>query len=54
MSTRSSNTADEPQTLTFYHGTRAELLPGDLIQPSSCSDADEQNGLPAFAVKKVF
>jgi hypothetical protein len=36
------NTGDL-QTKRFYHGTRAELTPGDLIGPSNSQDVGEGN-----------
>jgi len=32
-----------PQTQQFYHGTRTELKPGDLIQPSYSPGGDKQD-----------
>ena len=33
----------------FYHGTRAELRPGDLIEPGDPPDVGERdNGQPMF------
>lgn len=39
---------DDPQRRPWYHGTRAELRSGDLIQPGSPPDADESDGVAAF------
>lgn len=36
---------DDPQTKRFYHGTRAELKPGDLIKPGNPPGADERDSL---------
>jgi rifampin ADP-ribosylating transferase len=30
--------ADDPRSLRFYHGTRADLKPGDLIEPGRTSN----------------
>jgi hypothetical protein len=32
----------------FYHGTRADLKPGDLIQPSHPPDGDELDGITPY------
>ena len=39
---------NELQTVAFYHGARAELIPGDLIEPGAPADADEQDAKPAY------
>ncbi|MGG6241238.1 NAD(+)--rifampin ADP-ribosyltransferase [Nodosilinea sp. AN01ver1] len=39
------NTTDKP----FYHGTRAELTPGDLIQPSHPTNVGEQDTMTPYA-----
>jgi hypothetical protein len=33
--------ADDLETTRFYHGTRVELKPGDLIEPSQPPDFGE-------------
>jgi Rifampin ADP-ribosyl transferase len=38
MQNGSLGTADDLRTNQFYHGTRAELKPGDLIEPSNPPD----------------
>jgi hypothetical protein len=38
---------DDLRTKRFYHGTRAELKPGDLIEPSNPLDAGERDGIAA-------
>lgn len=35
--------ADDLRTKRFYHGTRADLKPGDLIEPANPLDADERD-----------
>ena len=35
---------DDLRSQRFYHGTRAELNPGDLIEPAHPSDAGEREG----------
>src|SRR5689334_21990293 len=42
------STTDEPQTRRFYHGTRAELKPGDLIKPGNPPDFNEQDRGTAY------
>jgi rifampin ADP-ribosylating transferase len=39
---------DNFQTKRFYHGTRAELKPGELIQPSHPSDIGEQDKMTPY------
>jgi len=41
-------TTDELRTKRFYHGTRAELKPGDLIEPSNPTDGGEQDRLKIY------
>lgn len=41
-------TTDEVSTKRFYHGTRAELRPGDLIEPSDPSDAGERATMTSY------
>ena len=36
-------TTGDLRTKRFYHGTRAELKPGDLIEPSNPLDVNEQD-----------
>lgn len=35
--------SDDPRTKRFYHGTRAELKPGDLIEPGNPPDVGERD-----------
>lgn len=42
-----ANTPDAPHN-RFYHGTRGDLKPGDLIEPDNASAAGEQDGRPPF------
>src|ERR1700755_3116686 len=37
-----------PRTKRFYHGTRAELSPGDLIEPGSSRGVGEGGGMTAY------
>lgn len=37
---------DEIRSARFYHGTRAELKPGDLIQPRNLSEVGAQSAMP--------
>jgi len=39
---------DDLQTKRFYHGTRAELKPGDLIEPSNLLDVGKRDGIAAY------
>lgn len=34
---------DDPRSQRFYHGTRADLKPGDLIEPSNLPDVGERD-----------
>lgn len=47
MSNDDSSAADELRTKPFYHGTRAELKPGDLIRPADSPDVHAQDGTGA-------
>ena len=40
--------ADDRQTKRFYHGTRAELKPGELIEPSNPQDVGEQERMATY------
>lgn len=42
------STTDNLQTKRLYHGTRAELKPGDLILPSNPPDVGEQDGITPY------
>jgi hypothetical protein len=33
----------------FYHGTRADLKPGDLIEPGNLSDVGERDRMTIYA-----
>lgn len=39
---------DDLRTKRFYHGTRAELRPGDLIEPSNPPDVGERDRMSAY------
>ncbi len=39
---------DDLRTKRFYHGTRAELKPGDLIEPSNAHGAGEGGGMTTY------
>lgn len=39
---------NDQRTRRFYHGTRAELKPGDLIEPSSPADTGERDRMTAY------
>ncbi len=41
-------TTDDQQTQRFYHGTRADLKPGDLIKPDNPPDVDERNEMTDY------
>src|SRR2546429_227180 len=41
-------TTDELQTKRFYHGTRAELRPGDLIEPINPPDVGEPDRMATY------
>ena len=41
-------TTDELRTKRFYHGTRAELNPGDLIKPSNPPDVGERDRMTTY------
>jgi hypothetical protein len=41
-------TTDDLRTKRFYHGTRAELKPGDLIEPSSPPDVGERDRMTTY------
>jgi len=49
MNKDSPGMPDAPRTMRFYHGTRAELRPGDLIRPSVPAEDGEGDGLAAYA-----
>lgn len=38
----------DPRTKRFYHGTRAELRPGDLIEPGNSQNVGEGDSLTAY------
>jgi len=40
---------DDQQSQRFYHGTRADLKPGDLIEPGYPPDVDERDGMTRHA-----
>ena len=40
--------ANDLQSQRFYHGTRADLKPGDLIEPGNLPDAGERDGMTIF------
>lgn len=42
------DTTDDLRTKRFYHGTRAELRPEDLIEPSNPPDVGERDSNTAF------
>ena len=39
---------DDLQTKCFYHGTRAELKPGDLIEPNNSLSVGERDGIATY------
>ena len=39
---------DDLRSQRFYHGTRADLKPGDLIDPGNLPDAGERDGMTSF------
>ena len=39
---------DDLSSQRFYHGTRADLKPGDLIEPGHPPDAGEQDGMTTY------
>jgi len=39
---------DDLQTKRFYHGTRAELKPGDLIEPSNLLDVGKRDRIATY------
>jgi len=41
-------TTDDLRTKRFYHGTRAELKPGDLIEPSNPLDVGERDRIATY------
>ena len=41
-------TTDDLQTKRFYHGTRANLTPGDLIKPGSAPHGDEPDTTASY------
>lgn len=41
-------TTDDLRTKRFYHGTRAELKPGDLVEPSNPPDIGEGDRMTAY------
>ena len=41
-------TTDDLQTKRFYHGTRAELKPGDLIKPGNPPDVSERERMATY------
>lgn len=42
------NTTDDLRTKRFYHGTRAERRPGDLIEPSNPPDVGEPDRMTTY------
>lgn len=48
MNTGNSSASDDLRTKRFYHGTRVELKPGDLIQPSNPLDVSERDKIAAY------
>jgi len=39
---------DDLRTKRFYHGTRAELKPGDLIEPNNSQDVGEGDRMTTY------
>ena len=39
---------DDPGTRRFYHGTRADLKPGDLIEPTNPPDPGERDSITRY------
>ena len=48
MNKGSFGNADDLRTQRFYHGTRTELKPGDLIEPSNHLDASERDRIATY------
>jgi hypothetical protein len=48
MNKRRSGSTDDPRAQGFYHGTRADLKPGDLIEPGSHLDARERDSIATY------
>lgn len=48
MSKEITDTSDDLQMKRFYHGTRAKLKPGNLIQPSNTLDAGERDKMANY------
>lgn len=48
MNTNIIDSTDNLRTKLFYHGTRDELKPGDLIKPGKHSKAKEQNNMTSY------
>src|SRR5215468_5850311 len=48
MSEGIPGTTDDLRTKRFYYGTRAELKPGDLIEPSNAPDVAERDRMTTF------
>jgi hypothetical protein len=41
-------TSNDLRSQLFYHGTRADLKPGDLIEPGNLPDADERDRMATY------
>jgi rifampin ADP-ribosylating transferase len=41
---------DHLRTKRFYHGTRAELKPGDLIKPGNALEVGERDRMATYAI----
>lgn len=39
---------DDPRSQRFYHGTRADLKPGDLIEPGHHPDVGERERMTTY------
>ena len=39
--------------LRFYHGTRTELKPGDLIEPGNPVNVGERDGMTTYVYQKA-
>lgn len=48
MSKGVPGTTDNLETKRYYHGTRADLYPGDLIKPGNAPDVGEQNRMTTY------
>ena len=48
MNKGSFNITDDLQTKQFYHGTRAELKPGDLVEPSNLLDVGKRGRIATY------